>query len=160
MATENPHPRVGVAAIIYSPDGKVVAGKRLGSHGAGTWQLPGGHLEYGEDVLVCAEREALEETGLEVRGVKIGAVTNTVFHEDRKHYITLFVLCEMRDKHAQPQVLEPEKCEGWHWKSWDDLKRFINPHLQGAGLEGEKLFLPLERLLENRKSFEDLKLDQ
>lgn len=35
MATELPHPRVGVAAVIFGPNGKLVAGKRKGSHGAG-----------------------------------------------------------------------------------------------------------------------------
>lgn len=35
MASELPNPRIGVAAIIYGPDGKIVAGKRKGSHGAG-----------------------------------------------------------------------------------------------------------------------------
>lgn len=72
--------------------------------GTGTWQLPGGHLEHGESVLFCAEREVLEETGLKVRGVKIVSVTNDVFEDAGKHYITLFVRCEMVDQAAEPQV--------------------------------------------------------
>jgi 8-oxo-dGTP diphosphatase len=67
-------------------------------------QLPGGHLEYGEEIFACAEREALEETGLKVRGTKLVAVTNDVFEEQGKHYITLFVRCEMVDVDASPQV--------------------------------------------------------
>ncbi|KAF6793786.1 Nudix hydrolase 1, partial [Colletotrichum musicola] len=55
-------PRVGVAAIIQRKDGRVVVGKRQSSHGAGTWQLPGGHLEFGESFFDCAARETLEET--------------------------------------------------------------------------------------------------
>lgn len=35
MTSEKPNPRVGVAAIVYGQDGKFVAGKRMGSHGAG-----------------------------------------------------------------------------------------------------------------------------
>ena len=31
------------------------------------WELPGGHLDPGEDAAACAVREAREETGLEVR---------------------------------------------------------------------------------------------
>ncbi|KAK7418282.1 hypothetical protein QQX98_004067 [Neonectria punicea] len=155
MASELPHPRVGVSAIIYGPDGKFVAGKRMGSHGAGTWQLPGGHLDHGESLLVCAEREVLEETGLQVHAVKIVAVTNDVFVEAGKHYITLFVLCEMEDKTAEPQVLEPEKCEGWHWKTWEDLKQIFHSESEG---EGEKLFLPLVNLFKQTENLEDLKL--
>lgn len=46
----------------------------------------------------------LEETGLTVRGVKIVSVTNDVFEDVGKHYVTLFVRCEMVDKAAEPQV--------------------------------------------------------
>lgn len=69
----------------------------------GTWQLPGGHLEHGEDFTTCAEREGLEETGLSLRGGEVIAVTNDVFPEG-KHYITIFVQCKMLDEDAQPQV--------------------------------------------------------
>jgi ADP-ribose pyrophosphatase YjhB (NUDIX family) len=99
-----PHPRVGVAAIIRNASGQLIVGKRLSSHGKGTWQFPGGHLEYGEEFFTCAERETLEETGLRVKAVRLAAVTNSVFVEDHKHYITLFVLCEMLDAEATPQV--------------------------------------------------------
>ncbi len=44
---------IGVGVIIKN-DGKILLGKRIGSHGAGTWGLPGGHLEPGEEVEVCS----------------------------------------------------------------------------------------------------------
>jgi len=72
----------------------------------GTWQLPGGHLEYGEAFFACAERETLEETGLKVRATKVVATTNDVFADQGKHYITIFVRCEMEEPDAIPQVLE------------------------------------------------------
>ncbi|KAF4982600.1 hypothetical protein FZEAL_1832 [Fusarium zealandicum] len=159
MSSQAPHPRVGVAAIIYGRDGKVVAGKRTGSHGAGTWQLPGGHLEHGESILTCAEREVLEETGLKVRGVKVVAVTNDVFHKEGKHYITLFTSCEMEDENAQPEVLEPEKCEGWHWKTWEELKQLL-PQAEAKGeteSQGDSLFLPLVNLFEQNANLGDLR---
>ena len=71
---------------------------------AGKYQLPGGHLEYGEDPLACAEREAEEETGLKIRARKFVSLTNDVFEADAKHYITLFVWCEMVDPTAEPRV--------------------------------------------------------
>lgn len=70
----------------------------------GQWAFPGGHLEYGEEVTDCAERETLEETGLSVKGRDIVAVTNDVFTELGKHYVTMFVVCEMTDPKEQPQV--------------------------------------------------------
>ncbi len=56
-------PLVGVGVIVIR-NGGILLGKRIGSHGAGTWALPGGHLEYAERIEDCAAREVLEETGL------------------------------------------------------------------------------------------------
>lgn len=98
------HPRVGVSTILQNRHGQVLLGKRQGSHGAGTWQFPGGHLEYSEEIVSCAAREALEETGLVLRvsndaaaatgadgAASIVAVTNDIFEQEHKHYITIFV---------------------------------------------------------------------
>lgn len=68
------------------------------------WAFPGGHLEHGESFYECAERETLEETGLRVAGRRVLTVTNDVFEDVGKHYITVFVVCEMADPDQQPQV--------------------------------------------------------
>jgi 8-oxo-dGTP diphosphatase len=41
----NNRPYVGVAAIVVR-DQKVLLGKRKNNHGSGSWQFPGGHLEF------------------------------------------------------------------------------------------------------------------
>jgi len=87
-------PRVGVGVIVVR-DGLVLLGQRIGSHGAGTWALPGGHLEFGEAVEQCAEREVMEETGLQVEVVALGPYTNNVFEEEGRHYVTLFVVAKV-----------------------------------------------------------------
>ncbi|KAK5992450.1 Nudix hydrolase 1 [Cladobotryum mycophilum] len=148
------NPRVGIAAIITDANGRVLVGKRKGSHGAGTWQFPGGHLEYKEDVTFCAERETLEETALKVKGNGIIAVTNDIFETEGKHYITLFVHCKMLNPEDEPQVLEPNKCEGWHWKTWQDLKDINKAAVSGTS--NDKLFLPIINLFEQTSSPEDL----
>ncbi|ROW04875.1 hypothetical protein VMCG_04768 [Cytospora schulzeri] len=139
-------PRVGVAAVIRGPEGRIVFGRRKASHGAGQWAFPGGHLEYGEEIIDCAERETLEETGLNVKGRDIVAVTNDVFTELGKHYITMFVVCEMVDPKQQPQLLEPDKCEEWVWKTLDEVKQY----------KSQELFLPIQNLLKQSSTFESM----
>ncbi|KAI2469512.1 NUDIX hydrolase domain-like protein [Annulohypoxylon bovei var. microspora] len=151
MATKSPpyNVRVGVAAVIRNSEGKLVVGKRMGSHGAGTWQFPGGHLEMGESFLECAERETLEETGLKVKGEKVLAVTNDVFDPANKHYITVFVMCQRDNENDQPEILEPEKCECWRWIGWDEVRKWCDHHDDDVtpAWAQNKCFLPIRNLV-------------
>jgi 8-oxo-dGTP diphosphatase len=69
----------------------------------GQFGFPGGHQEFGETYFQCAEREALEETGLAVTAIKLAAVTDSVF-DDKAHYITLYVECRQNNPGEEPQV--------------------------------------------------------
>jgi 8-oxo-dGTP diphosphatase len=111
-------PRVGVGVIVLR-DGLVLMGERLGAHGAGTWALPGGHLEFGESVEQCARREVREETGLEIQTLRAGPYTSDVFVAEARHYVTLFVLAD--STHGEPQRREPDKCACWRWCRWAEL---------------------------------------
>ena len=122
-------PTVGVGVLVMR-DGLVLLGRRLGSHGAGTWALPGGHLEFGESIEACAAREVLEETGLEIETALLGPCTSNVFPVEDKHYVTVFV--QAIPEAGEPQILEPDKCECWLWFKWSELP--------------QNLFLPLQNL--------------
>lgn len=115
--TEKPRPRVGVAVVVRK-EGKVLLGKRKGSHGSDHWATPGGHLEFGETIEQCACRELLEETGIVALSTQRGPYTSDVM-DDTKHYITLFVIVDKFE--GMPQVMEPHKCETWAWFAPNDL---------------------------------------
>ena len=127
-------PRIGVAVIVIR-EGRVLVGRRRSaSHGHETWQFPGGHLEWGESIALCAIREVAEETGLAVAVIGYGPYTNDIFVDDGKHYVTLFVLASSLDGAAE--VREPEKCAEWQWCMWDALPtpRFLSiDHLLEIG---------------------------
>ncbi len=96
-------------------------GQRIGSHGAGSWCVPGGHLEYLETPEECAARETLEETGLVIDNIKPLSFTNDFFERDGKtlHYITIY--CIGRIVEGSPVLKEPHKCLGWEFFDWENL---------------------------------------
>ena len=110
--------RVGVGVIVRKK-GKVLLGKRRGTHGLGTWAFPGGHLEFNETVEQCARREAYEEAGIKIKNIQLSTYTNDRHRKEDKHYITLYVVSDLAS--GRPKVMEPDKCEVWGWFTWNQL---------------------------------------
>jgi len=119
-------PRVGIAVALVR-NKEVLIGKRKNSHGAGSWAFPGGHLEFGETWEGCAARELLEETGIETKKFTFGGVVNDIMKEN--HYITI-VMNANAPSDAQPQLMEPHKCEEWIWVPWEELPTPLFSSLQ------------------------------
>ena len=111
-------PQIGVGVLIFR-EGKLLLGRRKGSHGAGDWSAPGGHLEFGESPEACARREAREETSLELGELQNGAFVSDVFPDVNKHYITLLMITQHAS--GEPLLMEADKCEGWQWFAPDAL---------------------------------------
>lgn len=128
------HPKVGVAIILQRAD-CILLGKRKSEHGQGTFSVPGGHVEMGEEPYDAAVRELLEETGIVVPELEFIGFTNDVFSQD-KHYVTLYftAYCDQ-----EPINKEPEKCESWEWYSLSDLP--------------DNLFLPLQNYFSGKGCF-------
>lgn len=76
----------------------------------GLYELPGGNLDFGEDIFACVKREVLEETGLKIVPKKIIAYTNDIQKEEDKHEVTLYVLSEREDSSQQPEVCTGCQC--------------------------------------------------
>lgn len=125
--------RVGVGVIVQRT-GQVLLGLRCGAHGAGTWALPGGHLEFGETPEDCAAREVLEETGLVLQSLHRGPWTSDVFAAEQRHYLTVFMLAEAAS--GEPQRLEPHKCLQWRWFDWVALPQPLFAPLQSLVASG------------------------
>jgi 8-oxo-dGTP diphosphatase len=111
-------PHIGVGVLVWKGD-CLLLGKRIDSHGEAVWQFPGGHLEIGESVTQCAVREAREEAGIEVAGMKHAGFTDELFSTAERHYVTLYVSANYAS--GEVRVLEPEKCQCWQWFRYDEL---------------------------------------
>ena len=127
------NPRVGVGVIIRRGK-EVLLIRRRGVYGSGSWSTPGGHLDHGETPEQCAVREAMEETGIEVDGVRFRAITNDLFEAEAKHYITIWMEADYLSGEAA--VHATYEMSTLRWFRWDDLP--------------SPLFLPLQNLLAGR----------
>ncbi len=97
-------------------NGKILLGKRKGSHGENTYGWVGGHLEFGETPEQCLEREALEEAGISLKNITFLCVSNIIAYN--KHYLDLEFTAETDD---EPKVMETTKLESWDWYDLDNL---------------------------------------
>jgi 8-oxo-dGTP diphosphatase len=125
-------PRVGVGVFVVR-DGAFLMGLRRGAHGAETWSLPGGHLEFGESFEDAAAREVAEETGVAVGNLRVAAVTNDVFAGEGRHYVTVWMVGEWVAGEAEER--EPEKFVRLGWHGFEELP--------------QPLFLPWVQLLQS-----------
>ena len=111
--------RIGIGIFVFK-NGKVLLSKRKGSHGAGEYASPGGHLEFGESIIECAKRECREETGIEIKNVRFLRLSNLKQYAG-KHYIDIGLAADW--KSGKPKVLEPEKAESWDWYDLNNLPK-------------------------------------
>lgn len=139
----NEFPLTGVGVLIIR-HGKILLGQRRGSHGAGCWSAPGGHLEPGETIGQCARRETREETGLTIRTMMRGPWSEDHFAERQKTYLTVMMVAACAD--GEPQRREPDKCAGWQWFSPDALPAPLFAPLQTLAADnGQALHALIEQ---------------
>ena len=87
----NPAPAV---AILVVDQGRVLLGRRGGEPGRGTEALPSGYVEWEDDFLSTAIREAKEETGLDVEVESILTVVSS-FVSPRFHFLSVYVVARV-----------------------------------------------------------------
>ena len=98
------HPIPGTSIIPILPDGRIVLIRRRDN---GQWALPGGMVDWGEDVSTAVQRELKEETGLEL--VKIRRLVGVYSAPDRDpriHSICILVEAEVQGKMEIQDTLE------------------------------------------------------
>jgi 8-oxo-dGTP diphosphatase len=126
-------PYVGMG-ILVTRGQQVLLGRRRGSHGAGYFAAPGGHLEFGESFETAIRREVREETGLEITNLRLLSVGSYLFTrpDGERHYVDVDFVCAAPDGEAE--LCEPDKCAGW---AWYDLGALPQP-----------LFIVTQRMIE------------
>lgn len=112
----------------------------------------------------------LEETGLKITKPKFLTATNDFISSsssseekkeggkkekegEKKHYVTVFMVCERLNQEDEPENREPEKCGGWEWVDWESLVKWVDDDEEeenkGDGMR-KKVFTPLISLIRQR----------
>jgi ADP-ribose pyrophosphatase YjhB (NUDIX family) len=98
------HPVPGTSIIPILPDGRIVLIRRRDN---GLWSLPGGMVDWGEDVATAVRRELTEETGLDL--VKIRRLVGVYSAPDRDpriHSICIVVEADVEGRMKVQDALE------------------------------------------------------
>jgi len=82
-------PKVAVAVLIETEAG-VLLTRRVNEPQRGLWTLPAGFVDAGEAPDVAAERECLEETGLQVRVTRLLDVIAGQEHPRGAHILIVY----------------------------------------------------------------------
>lgn len=118
--------KIGCEAWIIK-DGKVLLLQRGDGDYAGSWSLPGGHLEFLERIDEAIVRELKEELNLEVdpENVELIAITDDLRPQINQHYLHATFKVIIGDQ--EPVCNEPDKCTELHWFPIDELPKNIFP---------------------------------
>ncbi len=83
------HPITGTTIIARLSDQRIVLIKRRDT---GQWGLPGGLIDWGEDITTAAKRELAEETGLELLKIdRLVGVYSSFERDPRVHSISILI---------------------------------------------------------------------
>lgn len=98
------HPVTGTTMIPVLADGRIILVRRRDT---GKWSLPGGIIDWGEDIATTINRELKEETGLEVTAIKrLVGVYSAPNRDPRLHSISILIEIEAQGEIKVRDTLE------------------------------------------------------
>ncbi len=93
---------------VIEKDGKFLFVREAKAIAQGKYSLPAGKVEFGESLIECAVREAKEETGLDVKPIKlVGVYQRPISVEDTNTTVFCF-LSEVVGGEITPSEKHPE----------------------------------------------------
>jgi 8-oxo-dGTP pyrophosphatase MutT (NUDIX family) len=117
---------IGVYGVISRERESVLIKKSRGAY-IGSWDLPGGKIEFGERPVETLMREVLEETGLKVTSVELLLADSfvTVYmkenEETKLHHLGIVYRCEIeyfKDLRKEGDALDAAEAR---WVLWDEI---------------------------------------
>lgn len=116
---------VAVKGIVLN-NGRVLMVKRSNNDEVdpGTWEMPGGKIEFGEFLEPALIREVKEEAGIDITVEKL-LYACTFKTDEKRQVVILAYLCRSRDKDVK---LSPEHTD-YMWASKSELESNLLPSI-------------------------------
>jgi 8-oxo-dGTP diphosphatase len=117
-------PIPSVEAVVLNKKDELLVLKRKNPPAKNEWWFPGGRMRKGETFEETLNREVKEETGLDVKIIKLLGVYSRVFLE--RHDVSIVFLCEYNSGNM---VLNSEHSE-YRFLSISESLTKLHPELQ------------------------------
>jgi 8-oxo-dGTP diphosphatase len=117
-------PIAGVGAVIWNDAGEVVLIRRGQEPRRGEWSIPGGRLEWGEEVRAALLREVREETGLIVEIAGLIDVVDSVTRDGAGAVVRHYVLIDVSARYVSGELTAGTDAAEARWVALDDLDQY------------------------------------
>ncbi len=119
---------VGVGGVVIK-QGQVLLVKHNYGNLQGQWLLPGGHVDFGENLDAAVEREVMEETGVRTIAQGIIAVRNLILPDSR---VEVYVVFLMDYVSGEASVNSPAEIEATGYFTLEQVKHLTVTPLASA----------------------------
>lgn len=112
------HIRIRVAAVIVK-ESKVLLIRHT-KNGTSYWLLPGGGVDFGEDLTVSLKRELHEELGINIEVKDIVHISDSISPEEDRHIVNIYFNCDYIS--GEITLGNEERLTSWGFFSYDELQ--------------------------------------
>ena len=111
-----PRPALTVDLVIATPEPRprVLLIRRKADPYAGRWALPGGFVNENEPLVAAAQRETLEETGVEVTDLEQLYTAGDPGRDPRGWTVTVAYLVRVNAADLKPVAADDAEAVGWY----------------------------------------------
>lgn len=142
-------PMVGVGALIYDGEGRILLIKRRHDPNKGRWALPGGMQETGETLAEAAVREVREELGVELNLGGVFQVVDEIIRDAegrvRYHFVIVDFLATFSPPGARIRLNDESESYSWYKPEEvgrldvsDNTLRIVDKFMRGGHAKDER----------------------
>lgn len=113
--------RVRVAAVIIKEEKVLLI--RHTKDGKKYWLLPGGGVDYGEDLVTSLKRELSEELSIEIDVRDILHVSDSISPNGDRHIVNIYFICDYIS--GEIKLGDEERLSGWGIFTAKELKDIV-----------------------------------